>query len=346
MLNLTHEMLETNRENIKKGNKTTIPGDPWGIAKITNMVKLPNGKTDANNQHMAFISTDLPEENWPWPTAGWEWRDKYAQRLKDYTLGLIWFAQNDKALPAHFREACKEWGLAETEYTDNNNFPRQVYVREGRRLEGMYLFTANDALPVSLKQRPPIHKQSITASHYALDSHAVLKRENGRAHLEGFFGYESKPYTVPIGVLIPKEVDNLLFPVPVSGTHIGFSTLRMEPCWMALGEAAGITASQIIEQKVPAQNIDVETIQKKLIAHKVTLMYYNDISIDSPDFNMVQYMGIAGYIPEWDASLDETADEETIKTWVKMSGVNIPAGMTGRKEILYFIFNQKVKFTN
>ena len=205
MLNVTHEMLDANRKNIKKGNKTTIPGDPWGIAKITNMVKLPNGKTDANNQHMAFISTDLPEENWPWPIAGWEWRDKYAQRLKEYTLGLIWFAQNDKALPAHFREACKEWGLAATEYTDNNNFPRQVYVREGRRLEGMYFFTANDALPVSLKQRPPIHKQSITASHYALDSHAALKRENGRVHLEGFFGYESEPYTVPIGVMIPKK---------------------------------------------------------------------------------------------------------------------------------------------
>lgn len=346
MLNVTQEQLEANRESLKKGNKTTIAGDPWGIAKITNMVKLPNAKTDANNQHMAFISTDLPEENWAWPTAGWEWRDKYAKRLKDYTLGLIWFAQNDKELPPHFRDACKEWGLSATEYTDNDHFPRQVYVREGRRFEGLHFFTANDALPVSLGQRPPIHKQSIAASHYALDSHAVLKREEGRAHLEGFFGYESVPYTIPFGVMVSGNVDNLLFPVPVSGSHIGFSTLRMEPCWMALGEAAGIAATQIIEQDKPAQELDYDVIQQKLITNKATLMYFRDVSTDSPDFAMVQYMGLSGYIPEWNASLKDAADKETIKSWASMSGVKIPVDMTKRKDILYFIYNQLVKNHN
>lgn len=346
MLNVTREQLEANRENLKKGKKTAIPGDPWGIAKITNMVKLPNAKTDANNQHMAFISTDLPEENWPWPTAGWEWRDNYAKRLKDYTLGLIWFAQNDKELPPHFRQACKEWGLSTTEYTDNDYFPRQVYVREGRRFEGLYFFTANDALPVAMGQRPPIHRQSIAASHYALDSHAVLKREEGRAHLEGFFGYESVPYTIPFGVMASAEVDNLLLPVPVSGSHVGFSTLRMEPCWMALGEAAGIAAAQIIDQQMPAHGLRLDIIQQKLVANKATLMYFKDVSTDSPDFAMVQYMGISGYVPGWHALLEESADKDTIKNWTKMSGVKIPAESTKRKDILYYIYNQLMKKNN
>ena len=51
--------------------------------------------------------------------------------------------------------------------------------------------------------------------------------------------YPSAVYTVPYGVMVPKRVGNLLLPVPVSGSHIGFSTLRMEPCWMAMGQAAG-----------------------------------------------------------------------------------------------------------
>lgn len=346
MLNVTQEQLEANRENLKRGNKTIIPGDPWGIAKITNMVKLPNGKTDANNQHQAFISTDLPEENWAWPTAGWEWRDNYAKRLKDYTLGLIWFAQNDKELPSHFREACKEWGLSTTEYADNDHFPRQVYVREGRRFEGLYFFTAKDALPVSLGQRPPIHQQSIAASHYALDSHAVLKREEGRAHLEGFFGYESVPYTIPFGVMVSHCIDNLLFPVPVSGSHVGFSTLRMEPCWMALGEAAGIAAAQIIEQRKPVQEVDIRIIQQKLIAHKVTLMYFKDVPVDSPDFAMVQYLGVSGYLPGWNASLEKSASKEEIKSWASMSGVKIPEEMSKRKDILYMLYNQLMKSQN
>lgn len=247
MLSVTPEMQVANRRHIENGGTTQIPGDPWGIAKITNMVDLPNGKTDANNQHLALISTDLPEENWQWPEENWQWRDRFAQRLKEYTLGLLWFAQNDEALPKAFRDNVREWGLAKDEYIDNGNFPRQVYVREGRRLHGEHFFTANDAYPVAKGKRPPLYSNSITASHYALDSHAVHKREKGKIALDGFFNYQASVYTVPLGVILPKKVNNLLIPVPASATHVGFSTLRMEPCWMALGQAAGIAAALAIE---------------------------------------------------------------------------------------------------
>ena len=297
MQRVTPEMMEENRKHIKAGNPSKLPGDKWGIAKITNIVHVPNMKTDANNQHGVFVSTDLPEENWPWPTSSWEWRDKFAQRLREYTEGLFWFAQNDPELPAHFRKAAKEWGLSKDEYADNGHFPRQVYVREGRRFEGAYFFTANDAIPVTIGSRPPIHQSSITASHYALDSHAVRKREEGRVHLDGFLSYPSAVYTVPYGVMVPKEVGNLLLPVPVSGSHIGFSTLRMEPCWMAMGQAAGIASALSIDGKVKVQNIDLSRLQDKLVDQKATLMYFKDVDYTSPHFRMVQYLGLRGYLP-------------------------------------------------
>lgn len=325
MQNVTPGMMEENRKHIAAGNKTKIPGDVWGISKITNIVHVPNKKTDANNQHQAFISTDLPEENWPWPTAGWDWRDRYAERLKEYTLGLFWFAQNDKELPAHFRKAAAEWGLAGDEYEDNGHFPRQVYVREGRRFEGVYFFTANDAIPASPGARPPLHASSITASHYALDSHAVLKREAGRIHLDGFISYPSAVYTVPLGVILPKEVDNLLLPVPVSGSHIGFSTLRMEPCWMAMGQAAGVVSSLAIDDAVKVRNIDVERMQNILVDQGATLIYYKDVRFTDPDFAWVQYMGLKGYLPEWTARLQDKVDAATIGEWSRLSGMKLSA---------------------
>lgn len=303
MINVTDSMLEANRRHIASGNPTMLPGDSWGIRKISSMVTLPNGKADANNQHAAFISTDLPEENWPWPTSSWEWRDKFAERLRNYTLGLLWFVQNDSELPEHFREAAKEWGLAKDEYADNDNFPRQVYVREGRRFEGMYFFTAKDALPVSEGERPPIHPTSITASHYALDSHAARKRETGRAHLDGFISYPTMPYTVPYGVIVPKTIKNLLLPVPVSGSHIGFSTLRMEPCWMALGQAAGTAASLAIDSRRSVQNINIQELQTRLIAQKATLVYFRDITPDDPRFPEAQRMALSGEKTGWNADM-------------------------------------------
>mgnify|MGYP002982397727 CR=1 FL=1 len=345
MQRVTPEMMEENRKHIKAGNPSKLPGDKWGIAKITNIVHVPNMKTDANNQHGVFVSTDLPEENWPWPTSSWEWRDKFAQRLREYTEGLFWFAQNDPELPAHFRKAAKEWGLSKDEYADNGHFPRQVYVREGRRFEGAYFFTANDAIPVTIGSRPPIHESSITASHYALDSHAVRKREKGRVHLDGFLSYPSAVYTVPYGVMVPKEVDNLLLPVPVSGSHIGFSTLRMEPCWMAMGQAAGIASALSIDGKVKVQNIDLSRLQDKLIDQKATLMYFKDVDYTSPHFRMVQYLGLRGYLPEWTARLQEPVDATTLAAWKKLSGTDLPgieAGKTTRLATLEMIY-RKIK---
>lgn len=323
MLDVTLEMQKANKKHIENGGITQIPGDNWGIGKITNMVKLPNMKTDANNQHLALISTDLPEENWEWPTAGWKWRDKFAQRLKDYTLGLLWFAQNDNALPESFRNNVKEWGLAKDEYQDNENFPRQVYVREGRRLHGEHFFTAKDALPVSEGMRPPVHQNSIGASHYPLDSHAVHKREKGKIALDGFFSYNSAVYTLPYGVILPQKIKNLLIPVPASATHVGFATLRMEPCWMALGNAAGVAASVSIDQNKDLKEIDIRDIQKILINGNATLMYFKDISSDNPDFKIVQFMAIRGYLPEWEARLDEKLDKSTAEKWSGLSGLKI-----------------------
>lgn len=323
-----------------KGGKRGGEVDVAGIGRVVNIVWVPNGKTDANNQHAAFVSTDLPEENYPWPTADWAWRDQYAKRLREYTLGLLWFVQNDPELPEDFRDRCREWGLAKDEYTDNGHFPRQVYVREGRRIEGEHLFTAHDALPVGGERgaRPPVYPTSITSSHYALDSHAHRKREPGRVHLDGFLSHPSAPYTVPYGVIVPKKVDNLLTPVPVSGTHIGFSTLRMEPCWMALGQAAGTAAAIAIDDKVAPRQVDVTKLQDALLKQNAVLIYFRDVRPTDSCYDASQYFGLRKMLPSYQFEPDKAIDAETAKQWIEQSKVKeapgYEAGKTTRGEFI------------
>jgi len=334
-LSLVQDVLESRQQALGPMKK--------GIDVIVNSVGIPNGKVDANNQHAALISTDLPEENYRWPKANWAWRDQYAKRLRSYTLGLLYFAANDEALPATFRAQVNEWGLASDEYQDNQNFPRQAYVREGRRIVGLHVFTANDALPTAGAERPPVYASSITAGHYSLDSHATLKREAGKPVLEGFLSYKTKPYTVPLEVMVPQKITNVLCPVPVSGTHIGFSTLRMEPCWMALGQAAGVTAALMQNKQTIAKNIPIQAIQKILIAQKATLIYFEDVKVYDPDFELVQLLGLQGYLPSYKAKLNEKIDQQTLKDWQSKSGLQLTADISRRaalKQIYTKVFKQ------
>jgi hypothetical protein len=299
-----------------------------GIGRVTNIVWLPNGKTDANNQHLAFISTDLPEENVPWPTADWTWRDRFAARLRNYTLGLLWFIQNDPAVPESFRVNAQRFGLAADEYTDNGNFPRQVYVREGRRILGEACFLAHDALPTAAGARPPIHPTAITASHYAIDSHAVHKREAGRVHLDGFLSLHTEPYTVPYGIMVPRTVDNLWVPVAVSASHLGFGTLRMEPCWMVLGEAAGSAAVQAIRLGLAARSVPIAAVQRDLLQHRAVLIHYRDVDRDHPAFPALQFVGIRGGIIGWEAHLEQPASAADAARWSTLVGLHAPVATT------------------
>lgn len=348
MLEVDQGFLDENRRRSRADEKPLIPGDYTalnGIGRLVNQIVVPNGKTDSNNQHLALLSTDLPEENWPWPTFSWQWRDQFARRLRSYIEGLLWFAQNDSELPEWFRKAAGEWGLSRDEYVDNGHFPRQVYVREARRIQGMYFFTAHDALPEKPGARPPLHRASITSGHYPLDSHAVRKRECGKPCLEGLFSsgdarsFGTEPYTIPYGVMVPQETRNLLVPVAVSGSHVGFSTLRMEPCWMALGEAAGVAAGICIGDETDVQSVPVGVLQDRLLDLGACLVYIRDLDPSHPAFAAVQRFALKGCFPDWDARLDEPVSQQDADEWTSKLGINLldvswKKGVTLRGEFL------------
>ncbi|MCD8481738.1 MAG: FAD-dependent oxidoreductase [Verrucomicrobia bacterium] len=72
--------------------------------------------------------------------------------------------------------------------------------------------------------------------------------------------------------MIPQEVDNLIVPVAVSASHIGFSTIRMEPAWMALGEAAGIAAYYYSKGVASFKEVPVRRVQERILDHGGTLV--------------------------------------------------------------------------
>ena len=95
-----------------------------------------------------------------------------------------------------------------------------------------------------------------------------------------------------------------------------------------------------IEQNKSVKELDIEDIQAELLKEKATLMYFKDITVDSPDFEMVQYMGLRGYITDWAADLDRPMDRDMAKSWSTMSGITIEKFEgKSRRDILQAVYD-------
>src|SRR5690606_14022854 len=60
-------------------------------------------------------------------------------------------------------------------------------------------------------------------------------------------------------------------PVALSCTHVGISSLRVEPTWMILGQSAGIAAAMSAKQAVAVQDLAYNKLRERLIAQKQVL---------------------------------------------------------------------------
>jgi hypothetical protein len=231
--------------------------------------RLPNGKTDVNNN--GAFSTDYIGGSWEYPTANYAKRAKIWQEHKDYMAGLFYFLANDSQVPAELRTQMNQWGLCKDEFADTENWPHQLYIRESRRMVGEYVMVQKD-LQTELT-KPDV----IGMGSYNSDSHNVdrIVGEDGFVRNEGDMQVAVKPYQIPYRIMTPKRAQaaNLLVPVAFSASHVAYSSVRMEPQYMILGQAAGVAAKLAIDSAKPVQDIDVKTLQSKLSTQGAVFEY-------------------------------------------------------------------------
>jgi len=229
---------------------------------------IPNRKTDTNN-HGAFSSDNIGM-NYDYPEASYERRQEILKEHQNYQAGLLWFVANDPRVPEDIRTKMATWGLAKDEFTDNGNWPHQIYVREARRMIGDYVTTENDVL---LKRDVP---ESVGMGSYAMDSHNVQRyvTPEGFVQNEGDIGVHAPaPYSISYGSIIPKkeECTNLLVPVCVSSSHIAYGSIRMEPVFMILGQSATAAACIAIDKNIAVQDVDYNELKTVLETRKQVL---------------------------------------------------------------------------
>ena len=230
--------------------------------------KMPNCKTDTNNQK--GFSTDFIGQNYLYPEASYEEREKIAKRHKKYQQGLMWTLGYHPRIPNQVRVIVSQWGTCKDEYEGEDGWPSQLYIREARRMISDYVMTQRNCEKLELAG------DAIGLAAYGMDSHHVQRYVdvNGYVKNEGNVeAYVADPFPISFRSIVPKrsEARNLLVPICLSASHIAFGSIRMEPVFMVLGQSAAIAAAIAIDNNWDLQNIPYEQLKLDLLKHKQIL---------------------------------------------------------------------------
>lgn len=230
-----------------------------------------NGKTDIGSWH--DLSANLYGENWMYPAGSYQIQDSVIKYHREFTLGLLWFLQNDPDVDSLTRANWEGWGLPKDEFSDNEHWPRRLYIRSGRRMVSDYVITeyhtridAPDKVsdPIAIAWWPPdMH-------------HARRIVKNGCAYNEGFTHVGTsttwKPFRISYKASVPKknECVNLLTPTCLSSSYVGYGSIRIVPTFMILGQSVAAAASIAIDHNVAVQDVPYPLLEQ-------TLQYNNQI---------------------------------------------------------------------
>ena len=240
---------------IAAGLKANAMTDLFMLTDLQNQSKF-----DTNSQgpiSLDYVSPECTE----YVSASWSRREQILENIKDYTLGLFKWIEADARVASSLKRSVASYGFCADEFGTQAGFSPQLYIRESRRLIGDFVMNENH---MTLANG---FTDEVAFGYYTVDTHPVQNViAEGQVKNEGPNTFNPPVgYKIPYRVLLPKttECTNLLVTFCVSASHVAFSSMRVEPVLMALGQAAGIAASLAVHRGAPIQNISIRELKNK-----------------------------------------------------------------------------------
>lgn len=265
----------------KSEHNTPTTETLWSKAKMLDYGKLPNGKyminwpISGNDYYANIIEASQKKE-----------RSELLQKAKDVTLGFVYYIQTELGY--------KNIGLADDEFPTSDHLALIPYHRESRRIHGLARFTLNDAArPFNANYH--LYRTGIAVGDYPVDHHH--NRYTGNEELPTIHFYSIPSFNVPIGSLIPTDVDNMIVAEKsISVSNLMNGATRLQPVVMQIGEAAGIIAAMASKEGISPKEVNIRKVQNVILENGGYIMPYIDIPVSDPRFRSVQRIGATGII--------------------------------------------------
>lgn len=285
---------------------------------MMNYGRLPNHKYMINwpksgNDFYANIIEMTPVE-----------RSKVLACSKQHTLCFVYFLQHELGF-SHI-------GLADDEFPTTDHLPLIPYYRESRRIHGMVRFTLND-LAQPYVRTTKLYRTCIAVGDYPVDHHHSCYK--GSEVLPDLHFYSIPSYGLPLGTLIPKDVDNLIVAEKsISVSNLVNGTTRLQPVVMQIGQTAGTLAALAVQTNRKVSNIPVRDVQNSILDSKGYLLPYLDVPVSNAYFKSYQRIGSTGIMKGYGKSVDWSNE-----MWFKVDSVLTVSDLSGLVDY-YPVFKQ------
>lgn len=247
-----------------------------GCEQMLNYGKLPN------NKYMI---------NWPncgndffvnWPELSDSERSEQIKKAKNFTQGFIYYIQNELGF--------KNLRLAE-EFPTKDGYPMIPYHREGRRAKGKtFLVVDHLEKPYDFQ----LYKTGVAVGDYPIDHH---HDKNPEAPEIDFINIRVPSYSIPMGSLVPEEVDNFLVADKnISVSNIVNGTTRLQPVVLGIGQAAGAIAAQAVLEQSKTSKVSIRKVQQALLEQNAYLIPFMDVTPADVGFAAIQRIGVSGVL--------------------------------------------------
>jgi hypothetical protein len=246
----------------------------WSKEKLISYGELPNKKyminwpINGNDYYTNSIEMNA------------EQRILNYEKAKQKSLRFLYFIQTEMGF--------SNLSLDYDQYPTKDGFPLIPYHRESRRSKGKVTLTLND-IKSPYSQQNSIYRTGIAVGDYPVDHHHGAY--SNYSNLPELDFYPVPSYSVPIGSLIPENIDNfIVIEKSISVSNLVNGTTRLQPVVMQIGQASGILASLAIRKKKNIDQISTRDVQSEIIKNNGYILPYVDV--DSEDLNFISYQKI------------------------------------------------------
>ncbi|GAC1646127.1 MAG: FAD-dependent oxidoreductase [Acidobacteriaceae bacterium] len=213
------------------------------------------------------------------------------QDAKRASLGFAWWIRHEVPRDDKTGKGYPELAILARAMGSEDGLSQHPYIRESRRIVPVRTVVEEDlAVDFQPGARAVLYPDSVGIGWYPIDIHSCDRQD---------FVSQSKPYEIPLGSLIARDVDNLMAVGKAMGTtHITNGAYRLHPTEWAAGEAAGSTLAWALEHKVDPTAIDRDPVQmlglqRALVESGHPIFWYDDVPVGAPDFVAMQMGGVS-----------------------------------------------------